>query len=929
MGEEECMSVAPSRYPESLADFSALLTHYPSLAGWLADSWQNEEEPQAEKLFPSFLAACSEQGVLESAYPFTATSRALEDLRTYLRVSQAEIDAFMKLPASGREKLDSEPATHGGEEKAETGSVDVPTQKVTSQILTAGVAARSESSTERIACIKEHSQRAQDVLVDDEHSEVPTVSMPAAIAEEISSDTEKTTTAGMALPGDNGLLSPGRRRKRNRQPRTRRQRLRSSIMLGLLLGAILVPLVFLMGFGVSAYTTYRSLSSEAHSAVNHLLDIKNMLKGEQGHLNAFLDPLKLRQVERDFVASSQDFQHVRDQLRQSNTLQTVITYLPQYRAALSSALAASIMGVDVSRIGQIAIRNVMPFTASLRGPLLASSSQPLITQPMLDAMSMTLEQISPLLGDIQMQSHNVALDSLPLSTSEKSQLGSLLQILPQVLDDFRVVHTLLGDAGWLLGVGQPRTFLVQTMDRAELRATGGFTGQYGELQVNGGRVAPFSLTDIGPLEESAGSTNLGRLAPEQYRSWWPFANWGLRDSNVSADFPSTAQTAIDLYKQETGHQIDGVISFTPIVIEHVLALLGPVQVPGYNTSVTAQNLEKLLHYYQLDNAGILKQELKQQANSSTSVRKQFTSLLASLLMARVRGASPGELLSIAHQMFFDLKNKDLQIYFTDPAAEHILMQYNYAGQLDRSATHDGFFVVQENLSASKASQYVQTTLNDSVTLDDRGGATHLLQIHLVYNQAGPVYGYDTYYDYLRVYVPPDSRLLSGDGFSSTTPLCGGSYGSCPLNDVYPDGELICPAGQYQPGAMPPTLTDPSGADWQPLYKLGGPTNTHSDEPGRAMYGGWVVVPKNCTMNVTLSWYVPPLAQHRYSLLVQRQAGTFPELNLSIVPDAADCAQLATAGLHFDGVLTQDASFTPPVYKPVQQRTQGCYPHSGV
>ncbi|MGH2478545.1 MAG: hypothetical protein ACRDHW_02670, partial [Ktedonobacteraceae bacterium] len=311
---------------------------------------------------------------------------------------------------------------------------------------------------------------------------------------------------------------------------------------------------------------------------------------------------------------------------------------------------------------------------------------------------------------------------------------------------------------------------------------------------------------------------------------------------------------------------------------------------------------------------------QQPDDKTTSTRKRFTNTLASLLMSKVRSAPPNELLTIARQVFSDLKTKDLQIYLTDPSAEGLLMRYGYAGQMDRSTTHDGLYVVQENLSVSKASQYVQTIMHDTVTLNSQGGATHVLQIRLVYNQDGPVYGYDTYFDYLRVYVPPSSQLLWGDGFDGSRPLCGGSYGDCPANGPYPNGELSCPAGQYQPGAEPPYLTGSNGATWEPLHALSGPTNIESDEPGRAMYGGWVIVPKNCTMNVSLSWYVPPMSRQPYHLLVQRQAGTFPELDLSILPDAADCASLDTAGLHFDDILVEDASFTP-----ARVSKRACYP----
>ncbi len=120
---------------------------------------------------------------------------------------------------------------------------------------------------------------------------------------------------------------------------------------------------------------------------------------------------------------------------------------------------------------------------------------------------------------------------------------------------------------------------------------------------------------------------------------------------------------------------------------------------------------------------------------------------------------------------------------------------------------------------------------------------------------------------------------------------------------------MCTPGQFQPGAASPSFSDPYGGDWHPLDTVGPPTNMSSDVPGRAMYGGWVVIPKNCTMTVTLSWYVPPQGTAPYALLIQRQAGTFPELDLTVLPTPGNCASLDSAGLHFNGTLGQDTLFS--------------------
>lgn len=713
-------------------------------------------------------------------------------------------------------------------------------------------------------------------------------------------------------------------------PRSTRYRVISRTLLAVLLLGILIPMGIAIGYGVSAYTTYTGLRGQAQSGVQHLLNIKTIFTGVKAHPSGFLDAGKLSRAQHEFVAARTDFQQVAYELDHTGIIQSITTHFPQYLPQVRSARAVSQIGIDISNIGQQLTTTALFLAPTFRGSLLTDTTKPLITQNMLDLVGATINAILPQLNDIQAQSHSISLNALPVSPQQRDQLQQLLQFLPQGQADLVQVLDLLGAANWLLGVDEPRTFLVQTMDRAELRPTGGFTGQYGELQIQGGRVAPFSLRDISLVEYVDNSRTLGQFAPPQYRSWWPFANWGLRDSNVSADFPTSAQIAIAQYELEVGHQADGVILFTPFLIEHILQIIGPVDVPEYKDTITAQNLEDRLHYYQQDNAGIYKQIIIQPGVTSTSDRKRFTSLLAHLMLDKVRHAPPDEILAIAQEMLHDLKTRDLQVYFTNPQVEGLLAQYAYAAQIDRSTTHDGLYVVQSNLSASKASQYVKTIMHDTVSLDATGGATHVLQLRLVYNQVGPVYGYDTYHDYVRIYVPPNSRFLWGDGFDTGIPLCGGRYQQCPQTGVYPQGELLCPAGQFQPGAAAPSLTDPDGGHWHPLDTVGPPTNLVSDEPGRAMFGGWVIVPKNCTMTVTVSWYVPPMGSTPYTLLVQRQAGTFPELDLTLLPTPGNCTALKTTGLHFDDIMGEDMSFTANSFKPLPHATlEACYPQPGM
>jgi hypothetical protein len=460
------------------------------------------------------------------------------------------------------------------------------------------------------------------------------------------------------------------------------------------------------------------------------------------------------------------------------------------------------------------------------------------------------------------------------------------------------------------------------MDSAELRATGGFTGQFGDLLLNGAHVGPIKLSNIGPYEEDLSSSGTppnpevypkvqGQTAPSPYTDWWPIPNFGMRDANLSADFPTSAHIIMERYRYEFDRNVDGVMLFTPTLIRHILHVTGPIPIPAYHQTVTEQNLEDLLHYYQLDNAGIYQEQQVEHVSDTQIARKLFTQRVTTALINTVTHLPLNNLLTLAEEMFQSMKSKDLQIYVTNPQLEALIGTYGSTASLDRSASHDGLFVVQSNLSANKAAQYVTTSLQDHIQLNGQGGATHTLHLTLAYAQKGTVYGPDTYRDYVRIYAPPNSQLLSGNGFDQVgKPFCGDSdqsrYALCPP-DVYGDGSLVCTppitidgATSYLAGVDPYAGTD------HPLDVTGPPTNLQSDEPERAMFGGWVVIPKNCTMNVTLSWYVPPTGQP-YSFLLQEQASVYGPLDLTVQPDAGTCAGQS---LHFSRTTDgEDRLFT--------------------
>jgi len=672
------------------------------------------------------------------------------------------------------------------------------------------------------------------------------------------------------------------------------------------------------------------------------------------NLKAFTDKTTLNQAYTDFVAAKSDFVQLDTELNNHPTLLSLASLIPGYAKQANEARMVAQAGIDLATLGAEATTTALTIVQKLPANPLSAGNTPLFTNDEIPLIQSTINDADQLLGNLQTQLAGIDPNDLPITTCQRHTLAKAISLLPDVHKVLDQVNNLLPVGVWMLGIDQPRKFLIQTMDRAELRGSGGFTGQYGVVTINGGRIGPLALQDIAFLDYAGTGTGyaIGNHPPAKW-SWWPFANWGLRDSNISADYPTTAQVAINLFAKEGGGHVDGVISLTPIPIEHILAITGPIVIPEYGETITSQNLEDRIHYYQQDPAGIAKEKRISGGNGSITVRKRFTSLVGKLLEERLRQLPLDQLILVAKQVFADMRSKDLEVYLSDPRAEALLTKYGMDASIDRSGSTDTWMLVQSNISVSKATQYVQTTQKDVVQLDASGGATHHLTITLNYNKQGNVYGYPTYRDYVRIYAPAGSRLISGYGFDSGSPMCLASPPSgwkapkppanpqpskyaklpqCSYYDPYPAGGLSCPAGGWATGAPYSfSYVDPAdGKTPWPIDYLSGPRNTSSDEPGLTMWGGLVMIPPHCTATITLVWYTPKVAapgkpvqtgQPPYSLLVQRQSGTFNTLQVTIKPASGAAKVQGAKQATFKGTLGANQLISLP--SPTCNGSQHC------
>jgi hypothetical protein len=680
-------------------------------------------------------------------------------------------------------------------------------------------------------------------------------------------------------------------------------------------GALLT--VFLIGF---VLTTLAPLVPLLHlgwdvaDMARRAADIQAMIKG--GNTTQLLQPAKLTQLQDDIDSIEHDLYEL-----DGFTNVAAAPFAAVSHTARNYRLLVRI-GYDLTAAADEGIQIGRTLLTPLQGGVFsANGNNPGITPADVAQARGYLADAKIRVQDAVAAYAQLDLQKLPSQLRPGSKYGAYLELLPAATGVFDELDTLLAVAPVLLGIGQPAYYLVVAMDRSELRPGGGFQGNYGIMEIAGGKQSPtrpLSLQDTYTLDKLFYRANLtpGAIStlkdcssnvidshpewwgpePPSYFWWWPFRNfscefnWGLRDSNLSPDFPTNARTAMSIVEQTPGQvpangQLQGVAAFTPVLIEDLLRIpgVGPITLPQYphDAPVTADNLEDQIHCHQLQNAcGYI---------SFAQDRKLYTHLLSQAVLAKVKTLHGGALKEVASAALAALKTKDLEVYFTDPRAELILQQLGLASQIS-AAGGDGYFVVDTNDGGNKADLYVTERQEDLVTLLPNGGAIHRLRVTITYaypHLAKPsahslVYAdfgtAEDYNGFERVYMPGDATILGYGGYDTPHfPFADHSMPH-PLTD-YLNGHGI---------GDPITLSDVPGRTMvMGLFDI----SCHNDANGQPMYflpyePGSYGVTNTCNADAhtnfktfDIEWYTPnawtPGANGHgtYSELVEKQAGT--------------------------------------------------------
>lgn len=301
----------------------------------------------------------------------------------------------------------------------------------------------------------------------------------------------------------------------------------------------------------------------------------------------------------------------------------------------------------------------------------------------------------------------------------------------------------------IAGFGGPKKYLFLFQNNQEIRATGGFIGSYGVLELKDGEISTFYIDDIfnpdGQLKEKVVPP-----APIQKIS----AAWSLHDSNWFPSFPVSAEKAGWFFEKTGGPTVDGVIALTPELLLKILAITGPVEMPEYGTTVDKDNFVEKTQY-----------EVEVDYDKELNRPKKFIADLAPKILNRLFSSQPEKnFLALVGALNQSLKEKHILLYSFDYNAQKLISDLGWSGEVLNS-DKDYLMVVNSNINGFKTDGVVDETISHKAEIQNDGSIINTVKISRHHNggSTGLEWWDKVNSDYMRIYVPKGSQLLSVNG----------------------------------------------------------------------------------------------------------------------------------------------------------------------
>ncbi|MCA9308558.1 MAG: DUF4012 domain-containing protein [Patescibacteria group bacterium] len=390
------------------------------------------------------------------------------------------------------------------------------------------------------------------------------------------------------------------------------------------------------------------------------------------------------------------------------------------------------------------------------------SAMPLVADDS-DAVLLELSKVGEELSYVDASRYPENFQGIALRDSIKGAQDVLTQIndfAPDIKQALVIVPDLLG-----VNTGEKRYMIIMQNDK-EIRATGGFWTYISTFKVSNGLLnsdfTSYNSYYVDEVLQSIDAFHTFPKVPPAYETHLKVERMFARDANISPDLP----TSVDQFYQDFWLEaqplvpnqiksVDGVITIDTKVLEELLEVTGPATVNGvtYTQDNVVLELEKLASL-----------ALAEQVN-----RKQILGDLMQAMLVNVFESESNLWPKIIEKGFDLALRKHVNGVLFDPSAQALLEKHGFSNRIKDPVTGDYAYVVSTNLGGDKTNWFVTKDVTHTLTKE---GDRYVRTVKLDYKYTRPSSDFDPFVkrfrDWVRVYVPQGSELISVEGSEDTT-----------------------------------------------------------------------------------------------------------------------------------------------------------------
>lgn len=464
-----------------------------------------------------------------------------------------------------------------------------------------------------------------------------------------------------------------------------------------------------------------------------------------------------------------------------------LPFINKYHADVVHGLTAAGYGLDAL---ELTVKTVEPF-ADLLGLKAGSSFVAGSAEERLQLAVKTLDKVTPKISDIgilidKFQKEIDQIDpnrypemirGIPL----RSKLKDTKALVADTTGLFLNARPLLEVLPQLLGEPNAMRYLIIFQNDKELRPTGGFMTAYAVFKIEGGKFIVEKSEDIYELDNQI-KTHLP--APTEILTYHKGVySFNIRDSNLSPDFSVSMKQFQELYPNKW--DFNGILTVDTHVLVEAIKILGEFNIAGrkFNAEIDKRCDCPTVIY-----------ELEDYATRPVAyVRETRKDILGELLleiMKKALGVSPSAYWGKLFQMgLAEINQKHILAYMMDEKAQKGVESLNLGGRIadggkilgyQDGGNWDYLHINDANMAGAKSNLFVRQQVKVEYALGSDGSLTKTLTLD--YKNPAPASDCNLesgglclnglLRDWIRIYVPKGSQLISSDGGQS--PKDGGA-----------------------------------------------------------------------------------------------------------------------------------------------------------